>query len=107
MPLKAPIAFFDNSLSYASSGDEELIELTANFDDEEDECGEDSSAFHFDNETFEKDKISERRQQKSNCGVYEVRGEMRNVVLQSLPASGCGSRSGDNGGWSGVYQIQS
>ena len=75
MPLKAPIAFFDNSLSYASSGDEELIELTANFDDEEDECGENSSAFHFDNESFDKDKIDEARQQKSNCGLYEVTDE--------------------------------
>ena len=72
MPLKAPIAFFDNSLSYASSGDEELIELTANFDDEEDDCGENSSAFHFDNESFDKDQLGERRQQRSNCDVYEV-----------------------------------
>ena len=86
MPLKAPIAFFDNSLSYASSGDEELIELTANFDDEEDECGENSSAFHFDNESFDKDKIDEKRQKASNYEVYEVRDEMQNVVLkQCLP----------------------
>ena len=28
------MAFFDNSLSYGSSVDEELIELTANFDNE-------------------------------------------------------------------------
>ena len=83
MPLKAPIAFFDNSLSYASSGDEELIELTANFDDDEDEVGEDSSAFQFDNESFDKDKIDERRQQASNCEVYEVRDEMYSVGLQS------------------------
>ncbi len=34
MPLKAPIAFFDNSLSYGSSVDEELIELTANYENE-------------------------------------------------------------------------
>ena len=84
MPLKAPIAFFDNSLSYASSGDEELIELTANFDEEEDECGEDSSAFHFDNESFDADKLDERRQQRSNCEVYEVSVEMQNVVHQSV-----------------------
>ena len=32
MPRRAPIAFFDNSLSYGSSGDEELVELTANID---------------------------------------------------------------------------
>ena len=84
MPLKAPIAFFDNSLSYASSGDEELIELTANFDDEEDEGGEDSSAFQFDNASLDKAQIDERRQQKSNCGLYEVRGEVLTVVLQSV-----------------------
>ena len=100
MPLKAPIAFFDNSLSYASSGDEELIELTANFDDEEDEGGEDSSAFQFDNDSLDKDEIDERRQQKSNCGLYEVRGEVLTLFSssQSLSASGCGSRGGDNGG---------
>ena len=84
MPLKAPIAFFDNSLSYASSGDEELIELTANFDDEEDECGEDSSAFHFDNENFEAEKIEERRQQRSNSRLYEVRAHIKPPSLQSV-----------------------
>ena len=97
MPLKAPIAFFDNSLSYASSGDEELIELTANFDDDEDEVGEDSSAFQFDNESFDKDKIDERRQQASNCEVYEVR-ERCKVLVSSLTAQGHGSSGGDNGG---------
>ena len=42
MPLKAPIAFFDNSISYGSSVDEELIELTANYENEDDDDTDDN-----------------------------------------------------------------
>jgi len=42
MPLKAPIAFFDNSISYGSSVDEELIELTANYENDDDDDTDDN-----------------------------------------------------------------
>ena len=88
MPLKAPFAYFDNrsesevwdflyslnSLSYASSGDEELVELTANFDDDDDDdYEEESSGFRKGNELIDKEIIEERRRQKENCKMYEVR----------------------------------
>ena len=60
---------FLNSLSYASSGDEELVELTANFDDDDDDddCEEEWRTEMIDKEMFE-----ERRRQKENCVLYEV-----------------------------------
>ena len=87
MPLKAPMAFFDNSLSYGSSVDEELIELTANFDNEvnnqidlqpdsdhsqEDDTDEGGEALEDDDE-IKKAAIEEKRKQRRNGKIYQVR----------------------------------
>ena len=87
MPLKAPMAFFDNSLSYGSSVDEELIELTANFDNEvnnqidlkpysdhlqEDDTDEGGEALEDDDE-IKKAATEEKRKQRRNGKIYQVR----------------------------------
>ena len=64
------------SLSYASSGDEELIELTANFDDDDDDdddCEDETSAFRIGTEMIDKEMIEENRRQRENCKMYEVK----------------------------------
>ena len=71
MPLKAPIAFFDNSLSYGSSIDEELIELTANLDCENDDTDEDEAVLDHDDE-FIRREVEEQKRQKKNCKIYQV-----------------------------------
>ena len=89
MPLKAPMAFFDNSLSYGSSVDEELIELTANFDNEvnnqidlkpdsdhlqEDDTDEGGEALEDDDE-IKKAATEEKRKQRRNGKIYQVKEE--------------------------------
>ena len=72
MPLKAPIAFFDNSLSYGSSVDEELIELTANYDKNDEDDTDDNIDIIEEDETNIRDIMEERRRQKRNCKIYKV-----------------------------------
>ena len=72
MPLKAPIAFFDNSLSYGSSIDEELIELTAHLEAENDDTDEDDAILDHDDNEFIRSEIEEQKRQKKNCKIYQV-----------------------------------
>ena len=72
MPLKAPIAFFDNSLSYGSSVDEELIELTANYENEDDDTDDNIDLIEEDADEFTKNNIEEKRRKKKNCKIYQV-----------------------------------
>ena len=72
MPLRAPIAFFDNSLSYGSSIDEELIELTANLEAENDDTDEDEDILDHDDNDFIRNEIEEQKRQRKNCKIYQV-----------------------------------
>ena len=88
MPLKAPIAFFDNSLSYGSSVDEELIELTANYENEvklmspisrlegsvfgQDADTDDGGEILENDDEIKRIALEEKRKQRRNCKIYQV-----------------------------------
>ena len=80
MPRRAPIAFFDNSLSYGTSIDEELIELTANLEAENDDTDEDDAILDDDENEFIRNDIEEQKRRKKNCKIYQV-GNLKNKSL--------------------------
>ena len=93
MPLKAPIAFFDNSLSYGSSVDEELIELTANYENENEDDTDDNIDIIEEDDNNVRDIMEERKRQKRNCKIYRVSFLSIKVILKELllldPCSFC------------------
>ena len=72
MPLKAPLAFFDNSLSQNEDyEDEELIELTANFDDDSLEDDDDATVDSWNTADLEEQEREEKRREKY-FNIYKV-----------------------------------
>ena len=72
MPLKAPLAFFDNSLSQNEDYEhEELIELTANFDDDSLEDDDDATVDSWNTADLEEQEREEKRREKY-FNIYKV-----------------------------------